>query len=78
MDVSDLVNFVVSLLGHIPVRSRGVQKNVTDDVMIKLLEMISSGKYNGDELKRLINNLTVDKVHEPDRRRLRIRYEEGE
>lgn len=61
-------------MGHLPIRSRGIQKNVADDVMIKLLEMMSGNKYTEDELKRLINNLTVDKVHKPNRRILRIRY----
>ena len=77
MDMPDVINMVASLLGHMPVPSRSIQKNVADGVMIKLLEMMSSGKYSEGELKRLINNLTVDKVHEPNRRRLRIRYEEG-
>ena len=74
MDVSDVISAVATLMGHLPIRSRGIQKNVADDVMIKLLEMMSGNKYTEDELKRLINNLTVDKVHKPNRRILRIRY----
>lgn len=74
MDVSDVISTVATLMGHVPVRSRSIQKNVADDVMIKLLEIMSGNKYTEDELKRLINNLTVDKVHKPNRRILRIRY----
>lgn len=76
MDMSDMVNTAVSLLGHLPRRSTHIQKNVADDVMIKVLETISEGNYTGAELKTLINNLTVDKLHKPNHRRLRIRYEE--
>lgn len=74
MAVSDVISTVATLMGHVPVRSRGIQKNVADDVMIKLLEIMSGNKYTEDELKMLINNLTVDKVHKPNRRILRIRY----
>lgn len=74
IDVSTIVNMAASLMGHMPGRSRDVQKNVADDVMIKLLEMMSRNKYSESELKRLLNNLTVDKIHKPNRKRIRIGY----
>ena len=76
-DVSSIINMAASLMGHMPGRSRDVQKNVADDVMIKLLEMMSRNKYSEGELKRLLNNLTVDKVHKPNRKRIRIGYGRG-
>lgn len=78
MDVSSIINLATTLMGYIPGRSSEIQKNVADDVMIKLLNMMTSNKYSGDEIKRLINNLTVDKIHKPNRRRLRIWYGEVE
>lgn len=77
VDVSSIINMAASLMGHMPGRSRDVQKNVADDVMIKLLEMMSRNKYSEGELKRLLNNLTVDKVHKPNRKRIRIGYGRG-
>lgn len=61
MEVSDMINAAASLMGHIPTQSRGIQKNVADDVMMKVLEMMSIDKYSECEMRRLLNNLTVDK-----------------
>ena len=76
-DVSSIINMAASLMGHMPGRSRDVQKNVADDVMIKLLEMMSRNKYSEGELKGLLSDLTVDKVHKPSRRRIRTGYGRG-
>lgn len=75
--MSSIINMAASLMGHMPGRSRDVQKNVADDVMIKLLEMMSRNKYSEGELKRPLNNLTVDKAHKPNRKRIRIGYGRG-
>lgn len=73
-DPSGLINAVASALGHLPWRSKNLQKNVADDVMLKVVEILSTGRYKGDEVKLLLNGLTVDKVHEPNRKKLSIHY----
>ncbi len=72
-----IINTVVSTLGHIPARSRGLQKNVADDVMLKLVEGMTKRRYKKYELKSMLNGLTVHKTHKPDQRKLSIRYEES-
>ena len=78
MDAQDAINAVAARLVHVPARSRGIQKNVADDVMTRLLEMMPDGRCGEGELRRLINGLTADSVRGPGYGRLRIQYEGGE
>lgn len=75
MDPLAMINAAVSTLGHIPKRSRGLQKNVADDVMLKLVEGMTRRRYKTAELKSVLDGLTVHKTHKPDQRKLSIRYE---
>ena len=75
MDPSSLINFVTTLLGHLPWRSKNLQENVADDVMLKLVEKLPVGCYKEDEVRRQLDGLTVDKTHSPNNRKLSIYYE---
>lgn len=75
VDPSSLINLVTSVLGHLPWRSKNLQKNVAEDVMLKLMEILAVGHYKEDEVRRLLDGLTVDKTHSPNNKKLSIYYE---
>ena len=51
--------------------------NVADDVMLKLIEGMQKGGCREDETMKLLDGLTVEKVHKPNSKRISIRYKRG-
>lgn len=70
-----MINTALSTLGHVPIRSRGLQKSVAGDVMPKLVEGMARRRYKTAELKSALDGLAVHKTHKPDQRKPSIRYE---
>ena len=64
-------------IGTMASKLRGVEKNVVDDVVLELVQKTASGKkVDSGEFKKILDGLSINKIHMPGFKRLKIKYED--